>query len=261
MMRLLSLRWSSRRLQQFRDDSPHGTSRGLLGAEHHALSSQSDVKNVERGIMVPIADHTALLARIKSHRQWHLLSMPAIITCLCGVGRGHFDHVSLSCLKAMGTKGQRSQFVSVILAYVKQFCVQCFIRGKGCHMFLKLYCDVSLWLLRSQIGENFFEETVRLSRCNTPGPAWALLTPTCAVGIIRDMTPKCTMKPIYQLFDGGKLGTLLREGDALAAQRIGVFPLLQCGVVQLRAEGELLIQQAFLLLCRVETVLIGFLHT
>jgi hypothetical protein len=63
------------------------------------------------------------------------------------------------------------------------------------------------------------------------------------------------------LFDGGKLGTLLREGDALAAHLIGVFPLLQCGVVQLRAEGELLIQQAFLLLCRVETVLIGFLHT
>ena len=63
------------------------------------------------------------------------------------------------------------------------------------------------------------------------------------------------------LFDGGKLGTLLREGDALAAQRVRFFALLQRGVVQLGAEGELLIQQAFLLLCRVETVLIGFLHT
>ncbi len=63
------------------------------------------------------------------------------------------------------------------------------------------------------------------------------------------------------LFDGGKLGTLLREGEALAAQLIGVFPLLQCGVVQLRAEGELLIQHAFLLLCWVETVFIGFFHT
>ena len=149
--------------------------------------------------MVPIAHDTTLLTSIDSYRQWHHMSMPTVIACLYGVSRGHFDHVSLSYLKAMGTKGQRSQFVSVILAYVKQFCAQCFIRGKGCHMFLKLYCDVSLWLLRSQIGENFFEETVRLSRCYTPSPAWALLTPTCAVGIIRDMTPKCTMKPIYQL--------------------------------------------------------------
>ena len=52
-----------------------------------------------------------------------------------------------------------------------------------------------------------------------------------------------------------------REGDALAAHLIGVFPLLQCGVVQLRAEGELLVQHVFLFLCWVETVLIGFLHT
>ena len=63
------------------------------------------------------------------------------------------------------------------------------------------------------------------------------------------------------LFDGGKLGTLLREGDALAALLIGVLPLLQCGVVQLRAVFELLMQQAFLLLGWAETVLIGFLHT
>ena len=138
MMRLLSLRWSSRRLQQFRDDSPHGTGRGLLGAEHHALSSQSGLKNVERGIMVSIANYTTLFTGIDTHRQRHHLSMPTVVACLCGVGRGHFDHVSLSCLKAMGTKGQRSQFVSVILAYVKQFCAQCFMRGKGCHMFLKL---------------------------------------------------------------------------------------------------------------------------
>jgi hypothetical protein len=63
------------------------------------------------------------------------------------------------------------------------------------------------------------------------------------------------------LFDGGKLGTLLGEGDAQTAHGIGVFPLLQSGVVQLRAEDELLMQQAFLLLCWVETVLIGFLQT
>jgi hypothetical protein len=63
------------------------------------------------------------------------------------------------------------------------------------------------------------------------------------------------------LFEGGKLGTLLGEGDAQTAHVIGVFTLLQCGVVQLRAEEELLIQQVFLLLCWVETVLISFLHT
>ena len=63
------------------------------------------------------------------------------------------------------------------------------------------------------------------------------------------------------LFDGGKLGALLCKGDALAAHLIGVFPLLHCGVVQLPAECELLMQQAFLLLGWVETVLIGFLNT
>jgi hypothetical protein len=62
-------------------------------------------------------------------------------------------------------------------------------------------------------------------------------------------------------FDGGKLSTLLREGDAETAHPIGVFALLQCGVVQLRAESELLMQQALLLLGWVQTVLIGFLHT
>jgi hypothetical protein len=149
--------------------------------------------------MVPIAHYTTPFTDRDAHRQRYHLSMPTVVARLCGVGRGHFDHVSLSCLKAMGTKRQRSQFVSIILAYVKQISAQCFIRGKGCHMFLKLYCNGSLWLLRSQIGENFFEETVRLSRCNTPGPAWALPTPTWAVGIIRDVTSKCTMKPIYQL--------------------------------------------------------------
>jgi hypothetical protein len=63
------------------------------------------------------------------------------------------------------------------------------------------------------------------------------------------------------LFDGGKLGRLLGEGDALAAHLVGIFALLQGGVVQFRAQGEVLIRHAFLLLCWVETVLIGFLHT
>ena len=61
-------------------------------------------------------------------------------------------------------------------------------------------------------------------------------------------------------FDGGKMGTLLREGDAEPAHVIGIFPLLQCGVVQLRTECEMLIQQAFLLFGWVETVLKRFLH-
>jgi hypothetical protein len=37
--------------------------------------------------------------------------------------------------------------------------------------------------------------------------------------------------------------------------------LLQGGVVKLGAQGELFAQHAFLLLGRVQTVLIGFLHT
>ena len=42
------------------------------------------------------------------------------------------------------------------------------------------------------------------------------------------------------LFDADKLSTLLRQGDGLATHPIGVFALLQCSVVQLRTEGELL---------------------
>ena len=42
------------------------------------------------------------------------------------------------------------------------------------------------------------------------------------------------------LFDADKLSALLRQGDGLASYPIGVFALLQCSVVQLRAEGELL---------------------
>jgi hypothetical protein len=61
-------------------------------------------------------------------------------------------------------------------------------------------------------------------------------------------------------FDDRQLGALLREGDALAAQPIGVFALLQCGIVQLGAQGELLVQHAFLPLGWVQTVLVGFPH-
>jgi hypothetical protein len=69
--------------------------------------------------------------------------------------------------------------------------------------------------------------------------------------------------PIFgsELFGGRKLCTLLRKGDAPAAQPISFFPLLQSGVVQLGAQGELLVQNAFLLLGRVETVLLGSPHT
>jgi hypothetical protein len=62
------------------------------------------------------------------------------------------------------------------------------------------------------------------------------------------------------LFDVDKLGTLLREGDGLATYPKGVLALLQCGVVQLRTEDELLMQHACLLLSWIEAVLIGFLH-
>jgi hypothetical protein len=69
--------------------------------------------------------------------------------------------------------------------------------------------------------------------------------------------------PVFrsECFDIRQLGGLLREGDAPAAQPIGLFPFLQSGVVQLGAQGELFVQYAFLLLGRIETVLEGFPHT
>src|SRR5207248_2452034 len=52
----------------------------------------------------------------------------------------------------------------------------------------------------------------------------------------------------------------LGVGDALATHPVGVSSLLQGGIIQLCAKGELGREQAFLLLGRVYPVLIGFLH-
>jgi hypothetical protein len=63
------------------------------------------------------------------------------------------------------------------------------------------------------------------------------------------------------LLDLGQLRTLLRERDALVAHPPSIFALLQGGIVQFRAQGELFIQHARLLLGWVDPVAIGFLHT
>jgi len=76
--------------------TPHGSSRELLGAEHHALSSQSGLEDVERGIVVAITHLTTAFTAILAQRQGHHLSMSAVVASLSGVGRGHFDHLSPS---------------------------------------------------------------------------------------------------------------------------------------------------------------------
>ena len=421
MMRLLFLRWFSRRLQQFRDDSPHGTSRGLLGAERHALSSQSGSKNVQRGIVIPIADHTALLARIDPHRQWHLLSVPTVIARLCGVGRGHFDHASLSFYRFSDERGEKGapcyicdrcvqsslaacpvghilpcRFVQFGLrpfdqvAHGQRFdgnqpeaidqtagllldevlappadalmdsChdlaplasfwatpfrfgettvrfdqVFCFFpeKARGCNLFaggekgegLESHIDAYVLLRWRQylrldlitreaykpLARRVSHDAARFDDASRGSMLDDLEMPNLGKGelaLLVDAETRLrvgdgsvaefgfitrvarylasfhtqeeglegfvdTMQHILQdlgvdgfifwsdRFDGGQLGALLREGDALAAQLIGLFALLQGGVVQLCAEGELLVQHAFLLPGRVQTVLIGFLHT
>jgi hypothetical protein len=178
------------------DDSPWLQTWGFLNDV--AVSSHGLSQNNPAGIVVSVHHEAAVRALIDAHGKRHLLTVTTGRAGLRRIGRVDTHQQSLSFLKAMGPKCQRSQFVSVILAHFKQICAQCFIRCEGRHMFLKLYSNESLWLLRSQIGENFLEETVCLSRCDTPSPAWALLTPAWAMGVIRDMSSKCTMKPIYQ---------------------------------------------------------------
>ncbi len=56
--------------------------------------------------MVPIAYDTTVLTGIDAHRQRHLLSMPTIMACLGSIGRGHFDHGSLSFFHFKEQRGE-----------------------------------------------------------------------------------------------------------------------------------------------------------
>jgi hypothetical protein len=62
-------------------------------------------------------------------------------------------------------------------------------------------------------------------------------------------------------FDVWQLRGLLDIGYPLATHPVSIPALLQRGVIQLCAQGKLFVQQAFLLLRRVDPILIGFLHT
>ena len=371
--------------------------------------------------MVSIADHTALLARIKTHRQWNLLSMPTLITRLCGVGRGHFDHASLSFYRFSDERGEKGapcyicdrcvqsslaacpvghilpcRFVQFGLrpfdqvAHGQRFdgnqpeaidqtagllldevlappadalmdsChdlaplasfwatpfrfgettvrfdqVFCFFpeKARGCNLFaggekgegleshidayvlLRWRQDLRLDLITREaykpLARRVSHDAARFDDASRGSVLDDLEMPNLGKGELALLVDAETrlrvgdgsvaesgfiarvarylasfhtqeeglegfvdaMQHILQdlgvdgfifwsdRFDGGQLGALLREGDALAAQLIGLFALLQGGVVQLCAEGELLVQHAFLLPGRVQTVLIGFLHT
>ena len=420
MMRLLLLRWFSRRLQQFRDDS-HSYCRGLLGAERHALSSQSGVKNVERGIMVPVAYHATPFTPIDARRQRHHLPMPAVVARLCGVGRGHFDHVSPSFFRISLERGEKGTPGCVCYRCVQSSFAACPVGNILPRRFVQfglgpfdhvahgqgldgdqpealdqlaglLFDEVltppadalmdsrhdlaplaSQTVIPLRIGETtvrlrqlscFFPEKAGVGNLFSGGEvcegleshidARALIrrgqyqrldliareahTPlsrrtshnaarfdnasrgpvlhhlempnlgkgeftlfidaetrlrvgegsVAKSGFIARIARRLAsfysreegfegfvdpMQHILQdlgvdsfifwsdLFDSGQLGALVCEGDALAAHPIGLLTLLQGGVVQLRAQGELLVQHAFLFLGWVQTVLIGFPHT
>ncbi len=370
--------------------------------------------------MVPIAHYTALFTAIDAHRQWHHLSMPTVVAGLCGVGRGHFDHLSLSFFRFRNKCGEKCapgcvcyRFVQPSLAarpvghilsrHFVQFGLRPFDhiahdqrldgdQPEALDQSVGLLLDevlappsdtlmdschdlppfASFWGVSLRFGETtlrfsqlffFFPEKAGGVNLFASGEEGKGLEPHIdAYVLIRwrqslriDLIAREAHKPLARrvfhdaarfddafegpvldhlevpnlgkgelalfidaetrlgvgegivaetgfiareagvmssfhaleecfkgfvdstqdilqdlgvdgfifwpdLFDGGKLGTLLREADALAAHLIGVFSLLPCGVVQHHAEGKLLIQQVFLPLCWVETVLIGFLH-
>jgi hypothetical protein len=401
--------------------TPYGFSRGLLGAERHALSSQSGSKNIERGIMVPIADHSTPFTPIDAHRQRHHLSMPAVGAILCGVGRRHFDHVSLSFFRFSNERGEKgtpgcicnrcvqSSFAACPVWHILSRCfvqfglgpfdhvahgqgfdgdqpealdqlvgflldevlappadalmdsrhdlappashrvpplpfgetavrfrqLVCFFpeksgvvnlfasgeEGEGLESHIDPYMLIRCWQYprldliareaHKPLSRRVSHDAARFDDASC-GPVlhhpempnlgkgeFALYIDAetrlgvgersvAESGFIARVARRLAsfhtreegfegfvdaMQHILQdlgvdgfifwsdRFDGGQLGALLREGDALAAQPIGLFPLLQGGVVQLGAQGELLVQHAFLLPGRVETELIGFPHT
>ena len=401
--------------------TPYGSGRGLLGAEHHALSSQSGFKNVERGIIVPIADHSTPFTRIDARRQRHHLSMPAVVARLCSVGRRHSHHVSPSFFRFSDKRHEKrapgcicyrcvqsslaarpighvlsrhfiplwpgpfehvahgqgfdcnqpeaiyqlagllqdevltppadalvdarqdlAPFVSfraaplhfgeTTLRFDQLFCFfpeksgsgNLFPGGEVCeglesdidpYVFTRSWQDLRLDLiareahkpLASSVSHNAArfddasggpvlhylempdlgkrelallidaETLLWVGEGSVAGSGFIARVARCLASFhTREEGFEGFVNPVQDIlqdlgvdgfifwsdrFDAEKLGTLLCEGDALAAQPIGLFSLLQGGVVQLPAQRELLVQHACLLLGWVETVLIGFPHT